>query len=307
MTTQNIVVTADSGVNPVDESNMVSGLISSVNLNGTLSEGKRDVKEIDPDKIIEGRINGINYRTSSPIIDDYYQLYIKYLKQKRDIIHFCMSSGISEGSNNSALLVAQDLNEKYANKVYVIDSLTGAAGGTVLTEYTKYLVEKGYDVSTLIKTIEEIKIQVLSSYFVPDATGFIYSGRHKNDLSFKDKAKVCGATLMKNMHMNTRVDFDNQTGNLYFNQIYRGNVNKELLHYLKDIVNNDNVQEYDNHFVALVSMPTDPQTKLALINYLQELKYFKKIIVQRSTGVYNAYGCPNLNMVGLIRTKKQRY
>lgn len=299
-----IMVTADSGVNPVDEKNMISGLISLVNDDGTLEDGLRDVKEINPDEITKGRDVGKNYRTACPVLGDYYDLFGQYLKEKYDIIHFCMSSGISEGSNSGAKLVAVDLNDEYDNKVHVIDSLTGAAGGTVLIEYAKYLVKQGYSTDEIVNIINEQRHHILSSFYVPDTTGFIYSGRHKKELSFKDRIKVLGTGIMKQMSMNTRVDFDNETGDLHFQKIYRGALKKQLPLYIEDIVNRDNVEQYDDNFVALVSMPTNEQLRQELVTYLEELKYFKNVINQRCTGVYNAYGCRNLTMIGLLKKTK---
>lgn len=102
----------------------------------------KDCLEINSSKILK-RIKEENvFTTSSSLLGDYYNMFSKILENGDDVIHLCMSSGISEGSFNSAFLTANTLNEEYNNKVYVIDTLNGATGGTLIYNIADGLIKE---------------------------------------------------------------------------------------------------------------------------------------------------------------------
>ena len=293
-----IIITADSGVNPVDEDLMISGTINSSN-----RHSYKDVKEIEPYDIIYRKENGEVFRTSSPITGDYLDLFEKELNNGNDIIHISMSSGISEGSVNGAILASNMLNSEYQNKVYVVDSHTSAAGGTILCEYAKELAKSGLSTQEVVDELNKQKSKIVSSYFVPDASGFIFSGRNKTELGMKEKLKLLSTTAMKRLKMNCRVDF-NKDGNLYFRSIYRGKAGTEVLKYTQDIINANNVTDFNPSDFTLLTMPLNNINKDDVLNYVKDLKYFDNIIDKKFNGVYTSYGCRDLISIGLMKKIK---
>ena len=125
-----------------------------------------------------------------------------------------MSSGISEGSFNSASLAANELNDEYENKIYVVDTFTGATGGTLISEIAEQLRRKGYDAKKIVNYLNDIKKRIASSFYVPDPKGFIRSGRNKSELCKKEKALLIGLKTAVIAGIKFRVDFNGE-GNLF--------------------------------------------------------------------------------------------
>ena len=102
---EKVIVTCDSGVDPLNMDNMIPA---------TIIENKdktyRDVIDIDSKSILEKTKNGSVFTTASPILSDFMDKFESILKDKEDVVHLSMSSGISEGSFNSASLAANELN-----------------------------------------------------------------------------------------------------------------------------------------------------------------------------------------------------
>ncbi|MGN1081627.1 MAG: DegV family protein, partial [Acutalibacteraceae bacterium] len=72
--------------------------------------------------------DGAMTKTSQVNVNEYINYFTKFLEAGKDIIHICLSSGIS-GSYNSASTAAQLLAEKYPErKIKVIDSLGASSG-----------------------------------------------------------------------------------------------------------------------------------------------------------------------------------
>jgi len=123
------VLTADSGICSINKEDSIIIPAQVVSSNGDTFP---DDGNISNKEILENTKKGIIYKTSSPLLGDYENTFRKILEDGKDAIHLSMSSGISSGSVNGANIIARDLNDKYQNKVYVIDSLSGATGETLL-------------------------------------------------------------------------------------------------------------------------------------------------------------------------------
>ena len=77
-----IVITTDSGIDPIHEETMIPGQIVENEI-----KSYQDMKEITPEEILEKIKTGSNFKTSSPMIGDYEKIFIPYLEDQYDIIH----------------------------------------------------------------------------------------------------------------------------------------------------------------------------------------------------------------------------
>ena len=67
--------------------------------------------------------NGAETKTSQVNEDEFVAYFTPFLEQGKDILHVCLSSGIS-GVYNSAALAKEQLAAKYPDrKIYIVDSL----------------------------------------------------------------------------------------------------------------------------------------------------------------------------------------
>lgn len=290
-----IVITTDSGIDPTNIENMIP---ASIIENGNISY--RDMVDITPIEILEKAKKGSTFKTSSPILTDYENKFRELLEEYDEIIHLSMSSGISEGSVNSSRLIADDINSEYGDKVHVIDTLTGATGGTLLSEIANNLVSQGLNSKDIINTLNDIKSRICTSFYVPNPEGFIRSGRNKSELCLKDKALLIGikASLMAGIKF--RVDF-NQEGNLYTKGIIRKKTSQGMIKIVKDVVNNENKHLYDNQYAVIGTINEEQVNMNDIIEYLESLKHFNQIIRRGINGIVACYGSSDLCGISLVR------
>lgn len=291
---EKVVITTDSGMCPVDESNMIS-----VQIIDELGNSYRDVKEINNEKIIE---SDKIFKTSSPLMGDYMDKFIECLKLKKDVVHISMSSGISEGSYNASSLAAKELNERYENKIYVINSLTGATGGTLLNEVAYHLASLDLEAKDIVDSLEKIKTRLQTSFYVPDPSGFIRSGRNKSESCLKEKALLIGLKTVLRTGIKFRVDI-NDCGNLYTKRILQGGTNGEMFKLVKNIINEQNKNLYDSNYIVIGNLLVRKVDMEQIKYYLKSLDYFKNIIDKNINGAVATYGCYDLCGISLVKKK----
>ena len=211
-----------------------------------------------------------------------------------------MSSGISEGSFNSASLAANELNDEYENKIYVVDTFTGATGGTLISEIAEHLRRKGYDAKKIVNYLNDIKKRIASSFYVPDPKGFIRSGRNKSELCKKEKALLIGLKTAVIAGIKFRVDF-NDEGNLYTKNIFKSKRKDGMINFTKNIVNNENKESFESSAVVVGTLNEKYVNMDDIVTYLEDLHYFDRVIRRDINGVVASYGCDDLCGISLIK------
>ncbi len=290
-----ITITTDSGMDPLDEENMIAALVVKNN-----KESFRDVLEISPKTILREQEKGDLFRTSSPLLQDYQEKFKEHLENHQDVIHLSMSSGISEGSVNTAHLAASSFASQYKNNVYVIDSLTGATGGTLMNEIAKDMVKQGLSTKEIVTKLENLKRKIQTAFYVPNPEGFIKSGRNRSEMCLKDKALLVGANALKLASVKFRVDF-NQEGNLFTKALMRCKTGVGMLKLVKEIVTKETLEQYDPAYVVIGTLEEKEVKMQEVENYLENFHYFKRIINQNINGVVAAYGSPDLGGISLVK------
>ena len=125
----------------------------------------------------QAMVNGAETSTSQVNVGEYEQYFEKFLKEGKDVLHLCLSSGIS-GTYNSARLAKEALAEKYPDrKLYVIDSLAAASGFGLLLDKMADLRDAGMGIDELAAWTEENKLNLHLWFFSSDLTFFIKGGR----------------------------------------------------------------------------------------------------------------------------------
>lgn len=267
-----IILTSDSGIDPTNEQNMIPALIIE---NG--EKTYKDCLEINSSKILK-RIKEENvFTTSSSLLGDYYNMFSKIFENGDDVIHLYMSSGISEGSFNFAFLTANTLNEEYNNKVYVIDTLNGATGGTLIYNIADGLIKKEYSAKSIIEYLNILKNNILTSFYVPDPKGFIRSGRNKSELCIKDKAILMVLKIFKSKRKDG------------------------MMKLTQNIINEQNKYEYDPKIAVVGTIKERYVLIDDIITYLEDLNYFDKITRKDINGIVAAYGSEDLCGISLIK------
>ena len=92
-------------------------------------------KKISPEDYYEGMRQGKDTKTAAANIEEIKEHMIKALDSGRDVLFFCLSSGISSTLQN-AYIARDDLAEDYPEaKICVFDSLCASGGHGLLLWY----------------------------------------------------------------------------------------------------------------------------------------------------------------------------
>ena len=298
-----VVLTTDSGMcpNSIDSSLIIPDQITCSNGEAYLD----NKKDITTNYILSDKKN--TYKTAAPLLTDYERVFSKILDDKKDIIHLSLGGGISSSSVNNANLVASEMNQEYENKVHVIDSCTGSVGGTCFYEASyQRLINSNLSTDMLKNELEKLKYQIKTSFYVPDATGFLNSGRDKSkNYSFCQGVLSLSSSLLKRTSFKFRVDF-HENGDLYLKKIFRGTKKNGMLDMTRDIINFNTMHEYEPDFCVIGNLHQRDVNMEELEEYLMSLNYFNKVIYSDVGNVVAPYGCDDLCGISLIKKKNSR-
>lgn len=121
--------------------------------------------------------NGAETKTSQVNVEEYEAYFESFLKEGKDVLHLCLSSGIS-GTINSAMIAKNELQEKYPErKLYVVDSYAASAGYGLLMDKLADLREEGKSIDEVCAWAEENRLKLHHWFFTSDLTFFIKGGR----------------------------------------------------------------------------------------------------------------------------------
>ena len=84
-------------------------------------------------------------------------------------------------------------------------------------------------------------------------------------------------------------------------RIYRGKIKKQALKYIEELVNKNNVQNYNPFGIALLHTPLREIEYTTIVEYLKSLKYFNQIYESPFYGTISAYGVEDQLGLGLIK------
>ena len=120
---------------------------------------------------------GADVFTSQINTETFVNYFESFLKNDYDILHICLSSGIT-GVMNSALAAKKILQDKYKErKIYIIDSLAASSGLGLLVDKAAEFKKDGMAIDDLRDWIENNKLKLEHWFFVADLKQLIKGGR----------------------------------------------------------------------------------------------------------------------------------
>lgn len=129
------------------------------------------------DKFYKAMENGAETKTSQVNVDEFIDYFTPFLEQGLDILHVCLSSGIS-GVYNSAQIARSDLLEKYPDrKIYIVDSLGASSGYGLLMDKLADLRDSGMGIDRLYDWANDHKLELHHWFFSTDLTFYVKGGR----------------------------------------------------------------------------------------------------------------------------------
>ena len=120
---------------------------------------------------------GADIKTSQISVGEFEEYFENFLKDGLDVIHVCLSSGLS-GTFNSANIARRSLLEKYPDrKLYIVDSLSGSSGCGLLIDKMADFRDSGIDIDQLYSWVENNKLRIHHWFFSSDLSFFVKGGR----------------------------------------------------------------------------------------------------------------------------------
>ncbi|NCB91058.1 MAG: DegV family protein [Clostridia bacterium] len=152
---------------------------------------KKEIKEVGVREFYEYMIANpkVFPKSSLPSVEDYIQIFKKYVSQGIDVICICITTKFS-GSYNSALNAKQIIEEEYPEaRIKVVDSTVNTVlQGTLVMELVK-CQRSGASFEELLDTIEKIK-STGRIFFTVDSVDYLTKGGRIGKL-----AKIATGTL----------------------------------------------------------------------------------------------------------------
>ena len=141
-------------------------------------EYKDDLGEsISFDEFYRAMSNGADTKTSQVNADEFEEYCESFLKEGKDILHICLSSGIS-GTINSAHIAKAVLEERYPErKIYIVDSLNASSGFGLLVDKLADLRDEGKSMDEVYAWAEANKLKNHAWFFSTDLSFFVKGGR----------------------------------------------------------------------------------------------------------------------------------
>lgn len=122
---------------------------------------------------------------------EYIEFWEPYLKEGKDIIHLCMSSGIS-GTYMNGKRAAEELSEKYPErKINIVDTLMTSTGNGLLAINCATLMEEGKGYDEVLNYAEQNHRCVHACFTTDDITYLHRGGR----------VSTVGMVLSKALHI----------------------------------------------------------------------------------------------------------
>ena len=121
--------------------------------------------------------NGADTKTSQVNATEFEEYFEAFLRDGKDVLHICLSSGIS-GTYNSANIAKDALTEKYPDrKIYIVDSLGASSGFGLLVDKLADLRDEGKDIDEVYHWAMENRLKVQTWFFSTDLTFYVKGGR----------------------------------------------------------------------------------------------------------------------------------
>ncbi len=136
------------------------------------------------DKFYQAMVDGASTRTFQINETEFTEYFEPFLKEGKDILHLCLSSGIT-GVVNSANIAKNMLSEKYPDrKIYIVDSLGASSGFGLLMDKLADLRDEGMGIDELYAWAEANKLKLHHWFFSTDLTFYIKGGRVSKTAGF---------------------------------------------------------------------------------------------------------------------------
>jgi len=120
---------------------------------------------------------GSETKTSQINADEFASYFRPFLEEGKDVLHICLSSGIT-GVINSANIAKGMLEDEFPDrKIYIVDSLGASSGYGLIMDTLAGMRKEGKSIDEVYNWIEEHKLEMHHWFFSTDLSFYIKGGR----------------------------------------------------------------------------------------------------------------------------------
>lgn len=120
---------------------------------------------------------GAMTRTAQINAYEYETHFEPFLREGKDVIHLCLSSGIT-GTMGNAVRALESLKERYPERrIYLVDSLAASSGEGLLADKMADLRDEGMRIDELFRWTEVNKRRLHHWFFSTDLKYYVRGGR----------------------------------------------------------------------------------------------------------------------------------
>ena len=136
-----------------------------------------DGREISPTDYYKMLRDGLMAKTAAANIEDFNDIFTKWLDEGYDILYLGFSSALS-GTFNTGKIVADEMSEKYPDrKIYCVDTLSASLGQGMMVYYAANLQKNGASIDEVRDWVEENKLNQSHLFTVNDLHHLQRGGR----------------------------------------------------------------------------------------------------------------------------------
>ncbi|MBR6325431.1 MAG: DegV family protein [Lachnospiraceae bacterium] len=149
-------------------------------------------KSIPFEEFYKAMADGADTSTSQINTEEFVEYFEPFLLEGKDILHLCLSSGIT-GVMNSALVARDLLLERYPDrKIYIVDSLAASSGYGLLMTALAERRKQGMGIDELRNWAEANRLRLNHWFFSTDLTFYVKGGRVSKTAGFVGNAlNIC--------------------------------------------------------------------------------------------------------------------
>lgn len=221
-------------------------------------------------------------KTSAISMGEYMDVFGKYVKEGRTVIHINLSSNLSS-SHQNAVLAAQELGN-----VYVVDSRNLSSGSGHLVVEAAEMAAQGLDAETIVARLNEMK-ERLDVSFVLQTLEYLQKGGRCSSVA------ALGARALQ-----LRPEIRVADGGMGVGKKYRGSMEKSVLDYVRGRL--EGRDDIDAHRIFVTHSPMDQAVVDKAIALVRELHPFEEVI-ETSAGCTICSHC-GPNCLGVLFFKK---
>lgn len=120
--------------------------------------------------------DGAAVTTAQAPISAFTSVFEGILKSKRDVVYLGFSSALS-GNYQTGCIAKNELDGKYSNQIYCVDTLAAAGGQTLVIREAAKRKAKGYTAEQLVEWVQEFRKHVVHWFTVDDLLYLHRGGR----------------------------------------------------------------------------------------------------------------------------------